>query len=52
MSAYQRIVNRMWAAGLGLKKHILDNMASKTKTFKEKIKDNGMEYELIPPRNH
>ncbi len=50
MVAYQRIVNRMRTVGLGLKKHILDNEASKA--FKEKIKENEMEYELVPPRNH
>jgi hypothetical protein len=50
MAAYQRIVNRMQTAGLGLKKHILDNKASKA--FKAKIKENEMEYELVPPRNH
>ncbi len=50
MKAYQRIINRMRAAGLGLKKHILDNEASKA--FKDKIRDNGMEYELVPPGNH
>jgi hypothetical protein len=44
MVAYQRIVNRMWAAGHGLKKHILNNEASKA--FKAKIKENEMEYEL------
>ena len=47
MSAYQRIINRVRAAGLGLKKHILDNEASNA--FKQTIKDNGMEYELVPP---
>jgi hypothetical protein len=50
MAAYQRIVNRMRAAGLGLKKHILDNKASKA--FKAKIKENKMEYKLVPPGNH
>jgi hypothetical protein len=50
MAAYQRIVNRMRAAGLGLKKHILNNEASKA--FKEKIKENKMEYKLVPPGNH
>ena len=50
MAAYQKIINRMQAAGLGLKKHILDNEASDT--FKEKIRQNGMEYELVPPRIH
>jgi hypothetical protein len=50
MVVYQRIVNRMRAAGLGLKKHILDNEASKA--FKAKIKENKMEYKLVPPGNH
>jgi hypothetical protein len=50
MVAYQRIVNRMRAAGLGLKKHILDNEASKA--FKAKIKENKMEYKPFPPGNH
>jgi hypothetical protein len=50
MVVYQRIGNRMQAAGLGFKKHILDNEASKA--FKAKIKENEMEYELIPPGNH
>jgi hypothetical protein len=44
MAVYQRIVNRIQAAGLGLKKHILDNEASKA--FKAKIKENELEYEL------
>jgi hypothetical protein len=50
MAAYPRIVNRMWAAGLGLKKHILNNKASKA--FKAKIKENKMVYKLVPPGNH
>ncbi len=50
MVAYQRIVNRMRTVGLGLKKHIFNNEA--IKTFKAKIKENKMEYELIPPGNH
>jgi hypothetical protein len=50
MGAYQRIVNKMRAAGLRLKKHILDNEASKA--FKAKIKENEMEYELVPPGKH
>ncbi len=47
MAAYQRIVNRIRAVGLRLKKHILDNKASKA--FNTKIKENKMEYELVPP---
>ncbi len=35
MKVYQRIINRMRAAGLGMKKHILDNEASKA--VKDKI---------------
>jgi hypothetical protein len=50
IEAYQRIINRMRAAGLGLKKHILHNEASKA--FKELIRENGLEYELVPPGNH
>jgi hypothetical protein len=50
IDAYQQIVDRMRAAGLGLKKHILDNKASKA--FKELINKNIMEYELVPPGNH
>jgi hypothetical protein len=40
----------MRAADLGLKKHIIDNEASMA--FKAKIKENKMEYGLIPPGNH
>ena len=50
MAAYQRIINQMRAAGLGLKRHTLDNEASKA--FKEKIRENGMEHKLVPPGNH
>jgi hypothetical protein len=38
--AYQRIVNRMQTANLGLKHHRLDNKASTA--FKECIRENGM----------
>ncbi len=50
MEMYQHIINWMQAAGLGLKKHILDNKASKA--FKELIRENELEYELVPPGNH
>jgi hypothetical protein len=50
MEVYQCIINRMRVAGLGLKKHILDNKASKT--FKELIRENGLEYKFVPPQNH
>ena len=50
MVACQSIVNRMQAAGLGLKKHILDNKASKA--FKAKINENKMKHELVLPGNY
>jgi hypothetical protein len=48
--AYQQMVNRMKIAGLGLKNHKLDNKVSMA--FKQCIKNNNMEYELVPPGNH
>ena len=48
--AYQKIIDRMRRAKLGLKKHILDNEISKA--FKERIIENNMTYELVPPSNH
>jgi hypothetical protein len=50
IEAYQKIVNRMKAAGLGLKPHRLDNEASKA--YKQCIRQNGMMHELVPPDNH
>ena len=50
MRAYQRMVDRMKRAGLGLREHKLDNEASDA--FKECITRNGMKYELVPPGNH
>ncbi len=50
IAAYQKIVNRMRTANLGLKHHRLDNEASTA--FKECIKENGMTHELVPPSNH
>ncbi len=47
---YQRIINRMKAAGLGLKKHVLDNKC--LEAMKACIKENNMDYELIPPGQH
>jgi hypothetical protein len=40
IEAYQKIINRMKAAGLGLKIHRLDNKASKA--YKQYISQNGM----------
>ncbi len=50
IKAYQNIINRMKAAGLGLKTHRLDNEASTA--YKECIRNNGMIHELVPPDNH
>ena len=50
MDTYQRIVNHMRSAGLGLKLHILDNECSKA--FKQLIGENKMTHELVPPGNH
>ncbi len=48
--AYQKIINWMKAAGLGIKKQVLDNKYSAA--MKACIKSNGMTYELVPPRQH
>ena len=50
IEAYDRILRRIKLAGLGLKKHILDNEASEN--LKEKIQGHGMSYKLVPPGNH
>jgi hypothetical protein len=50
IEVYQKIINRMKAAGLGLKIHRLDNKASKA--YKQCIRQNGMMHELVPPDNH
>jgi hypothetical protein len=47
---YQKILNRMKAAGLGLRKQVLDNECSAA--MKACIKENGMNYKLIPPGQH
>ena len=47
---HQKIINRMKAAGLGIKKQVLDNECSAA--MKECIQENNMEYELIPPGQH
>ncbi len=48
--AYQKIINRMKAAGLGLKKQVLNNKC--LVAMKACIKENNMNYELIPPGQH
>jgi hypothetical protein len=50
IKAYQKIINRMKTAGLGLKTHRLDNEASAA--YKECICRNGMIHDLVPPDNH
>jgi hypothetical protein len=50
IAAYQRIVNRMCTANLGLKHHRLDNEASTA--FKECIQENRMTQKYNPPSNH
>jgi hypothetical protein len=42
--AYQKIIDRMKQAKLGLRKHILDNEISKA--YKNRIAENGMTHEL------
>ncbi len=46
----QKIINRMKAAGLGLKKQVLDNEC--LAAMKACIKENNMDYELAPPGQH
>jgi hypothetical protein len=48
--ARKKTINRMRLAGLGLKKHTLDNEASEA--FKQFIQKQQMHYELVPPGNH
>ncbi len=50
ITTYQKIINQMKMASLGLKLHRLDNKA--LATFKECIKANQMTHKLVPPGNH
>jgi hypothetical protein len=50
IKTYQKIINRMKTAGLGLKTHRLDNKASAA--YKECFSHNGMINNLVPPDNH
>jgi hypothetical protein len=50
IQAYKKIINRMRLAGLGLKKHTLDNKA--LEAFKQCIQEQQMQYKLAPPGNH
>ena len=47
---YQKIHDRMTNAGLGVKKHYLDNEASEE--YKAAIKKNKCEVERVAPGNH
>jgi hypothetical protein len=48
--AYEKIINRMKAAGLGIRKHMLDNEA--LDAFKQYIRQQQIQFELVPPSNH
>jgi hypothetical protein len=48
--AYEKIIDRMKAAGFGLRKHMLDNEASDA--FKQYIRQQQLQFELVPPGNH
>ena len=50
ITAYQKMVDRMEIAGLGLKHHRLDNECSEN--FKKCIRKNNMTWELVPPDCH
>ena len=50
ITAYQKMVDRMILAGLGLKHHRLDNECSEN--FKLAIRNNNMTHELVPPDCH
>ncbi len=47
---YQKTINRMKVAGLQLKKQVLDNKC--LAAMKACIKENDMDYKLIPPGQH
>ena len=47
---HEKIINQMKAAGLGIKKQILDNECSTA--LKSCIQGSGIEYELVPPVQH
>ncbi len=47
---YQKIINRMKLAGLGLKKQVLNNKC--LVAMKACIKGNDMDYKLVPPIQH
>ncbi|KAL7529406.1 hypothetical protein ACHAXR_002951 [Thalassiosira sp. AJA248-18] len=50
IDAYNKIVKKMKAGGLGIKHHTLDNEISAE--YKEAIKNNGATHQLVPPGDH
>ena len=48
--AYQALIDRLHAANIVPKHHILDNKCSDE--FKTTIKSNDMTYQLVPPHDH
>jgi len=48
--AYEKIINRMRMAGLGIKKHTLDNKVSDA--LKQYIRKQEIQFERMPPGNH
>ncbi len=50
ITAYQKMVDRMEMAGLGLKHHWLDNECAEN--FKKCIRKYGMTHKLVPPNCH
>ncbi len=48
--SYQKLIDRMRRAKLGLHKHVLDNEISKE--FKKRIEENNMIHESVLPSNH
>ncbi|KAL7535015.1 hypothetical protein ACHAXR_006213 [Thalassiosira sp. AJA248-18] len=50
IKAYNKIVKKMKAGGLGIKLHILDNEISAE--YKEAIKNNRVTHQLVPPGDH
>ncbi len=48
--AYQVLVDRLRGKGIQQKMHLLDNEC--LADFKERIKVNGMKYQLVPPHDH
>ena len=50
LKTYEKIIKQMKTAGLGTKKHVLENEISKE--YKVAIKANGATHELLPPGEH